>query len=723
MRGTGTFRVLVASFSMGVAFGGQSLPTAPPARCAGCWEVVPSPNAGSPVNHLYGVAAIAANDVWAVGAFGNIGLEAWPLALHWDGDEWTHATTPPLAAPGELTAASAVSSTDVWAVGGYNTGGQALIEHWDGASWSVVANPNPGTFNRFFGVAALSAQDVWAVGQWNDGGLARTLVERWDGRNWSVVPSPSVPNQHNVLRSVTGVPGSPGELWAVGSAGTSALVLRWNGAQWSTVPIPSVGINPHLESVAAVASDDVWAVGSTGTGSGTGTLVLHWNGSTWSVVPSPNPSSTYNHLYGVAAVAPNAAWAVGDYNAAGDGKTLLLRWNGASWTQVPGDDTGPSGLPFSLNAVAAIGASDVWSVGTNSHTLVEHWNGASWSIVPSPNAGVGENILQAVSGSSPSDVWQVGSHAFGIERRTLIQHFDGERVRTMRSPNTDKRLNVLNGVAAVSGTEAWAVGSASSGDAPDQTTLILRWNGGSWSIVPSPSPGTAGLNELHAVAAVSADDVWAVGSLTNSGEFIESLALHWDGEQWSRIPSANVPGGNNAYLGVAAVASDDVWAVGYSGVIEFVPLIAHWDGVAWSVVTNPDPPSSSNVLRAVSAAGANAVWAAGTSRNDITSMTSGFTEQWDGGGWSLKGGVGEPSTMYGVAVRSPEEIWAVGDRGGLSLTGRWSGTHWTVYPSPDVTGRLHGAAAIPSGGVWAVGLRYVASVGFQTLCLRFTPGD
>ncbi len=689
----------------------------------GVWSDVPSPNTGSPNNYLFGVEAIAANDVWAVGAYGNLGVVAWQLIEHWDGTKWTRAATPALTTPNELLAVSAVSANDVWAVGGYNSGGQALIEHWDGSTWNVVANPNPGTFNRFFGVAAISSQNVWAVGQYHNGGLSQTLVEHWNGATWNVIPSPNIPNQHNQLNAVTAVPGSPSQLWAVGTAGASALILHWNGTQWNIVPGPKAGTNPILTSVVAISANDVWAVGYTGGSSGPVTLTAHWNGSTWSVVPSPNPSSTYNYLWGVTALASNNVWAVGDFNApGGNGHTLALRWNGTAWVHVPGDNTGPTGLAFSLRAVSGIGANEIWSVGTNSHALAERWNGTKWSIVAAPNAGVGENVLHGVSGSASNDVWEVGYFAFGTERRTLIERWNGATWSIIPSPNSAKRLNELKSVAAISPSNAWAVGSASSGNGPDQTTLILNWNGTSWGVVPSPSPGTGGHNELHAVAANSANDVWAVGSFTNSGGFSQTLVEHWDGTSWNVIPSANVPGTNNGLFGVVALGPNNVWAVGYSGNTVFSPLIEHWNGSTWSVVSSPDPQTSSNILWAVSATGANDIWAVGTSRNLLTFMTSGLTEHWDGNSWSVvfSSGGSPSSTLYGVAAVSPADAWQVGDKGGLALIGRWDGSSWSIFPSPSIPGRLHAATAITACDVWAVGLRYVENVGFLTLNEHFT---
>ncbi len=494
----------------------------------GVWNVVQSPNTGSPNNSLFGVAAIASNDVWAVGAYGVLGVSAQQLIEHWDGTNWNTATSPSLTTPSELLAVSAVAANDVWAVGGYDSGGQALIEHWNGSTWSVVTNPNPGTFNRFFGVAAISSNNVWAVGQFANGGPSQTLIEHWDGTSWSVIPSPNVPNQHNRLNSVTAVPGSPNELWAVGTAGTSALILHWNGTQWSLVPSPNVGINPYLTSVVAISANDVWAVGYTGGSSGTLTLTEHWNGSTWSVVSSPNPSATYNYLWGVTALAPNNVWAVGDFNATGgNGQVLLLKWNGASWVQVPGDNSGPSGLAFTLKAVSAVSASDIWCVGSNSHTLAEHWNGTQWSIISTPNAGTGENVLNGVSGAASSDVWEVGYYTFGTEKRTLIEHWNGARWSIVPSPNSGKRLNVLNGVVAISPSNVWAVGSAGSGNALDQITLILHWDGTSWTVVPSPSPGTAQLNSTYGSSVMTGSPSLRRTTVAASGP-------------WSAPPKTNV---------------------------------------------------------------------------------------------------------------------------------------------------------------------------------------
>src|ERR1700730_11358503 len=123
------------------------------------------------------------------------------------------------------------------------------------------------------------------------------------------------------------------------------------------------------------------------------TLTQHWNGTNWSVVPSPQVN-TFSYLYGVAAVAANDVWAVG-YDAQNGGSpvnsTLILHWNGTNWTVVPSPNPAAYNRLFEVRAVSA---NDIWAVGFRTdcqgcagHSLIEHWNGTVWSVVSSPDVG------------------------------------------------------------------------------------------------------------------------------------------------------------------------------------------------------------------------------------------------------------------------------------------------------------------------------------------------
>lgn len=153
------------------------IPTSTPGPCDPVCSLAPGSH-----DILNDVAAVSANDVWAVGRFNRI--------EHWDGMSWSVVPSPSGGTPYGV---AAVAANDVWAVGCCRSGNTTLIEHWDGISWSVVPNPNPGSVNYLYGVEVVSGTDVWAVGFYGPlSGATHTLVEHWDGTSWSVVQAPTM---------------------------------------------------------------------------------------------------------------------------------------------------------------------------------------------------------------------------------------------------------------------------------------------------------------------------------------------------------------------------------------------------------------------------------------------------------------------------------------------------------------------------------------------------
>ncbi|MDQ6693868.1 MAG: hypothetical protein M3014_05525, partial [Chloroflexota bacterium] len=170
------------------------------------------------------------------------------------------------------------------------------------------------------------------------------------------------------------------------------------------------------------------------------------------------------------------------------------------WQIVPSPN--PSTSTAELNGVAVVSTTDVWSVGTYQdsnavyRTLVEHWNGSAWSVVPSPNVGTQGSYLNGVATVSANDVWAVGEY----ENGTLIEHWNGSAWSVVPSPNPGPGTNGrLIGVAAVSANDVWAVGSYYGGSGGADLSFIEHWNGGAWSLVSNPNPGTQE-NALDGVA-------------------------------------------------------------------------------------------------------------------------------------------------------------------------------------------------------------------------------
>src|SRR5438132_12321677 len=74
--------------------------------------------------------------------------------------------------------------------------------------------------------------------------------------------------------------------------------------------------NSAFGATAAIADNDIWAVGDSS--STNQTLAVHFNGTSWSVVPTPTLAASPSELAGVAAVASNDVWAVGGQTVSGN---------------------------------------------------------------------------------------------------------------------------------------------------------------------------------------------------------------------------------------------------------------------------------------------------------------------------------------------------------------------------------------------------------------------
>lgn len=131
------------------------------------WTQVASPNPANYYNILRGVSGSGPNDVWAVGAYANSGEPngaRHPLALHWDGSNWSQVTVP-TSGFAILNAVTAITPSDAWAVGSKNGYSTPVAFHWNGVAWSEVLTPAVGTGgnNLFYAVTALGADRVWAA--------------------------------------------------------------------------------------------------------------------------------------------------------------------------------------------------------------------------------------------------------------------------------------------------------------------------------------------------------------------------------------------------------------------------------------------------------------------------------------------------------------------------------------------------------------------------------
>jgi hypothetical protein len=291
---------------------------------------------------------------------------------------------------------------------------------------------------------------------------------------------------------------SASDVWAVGRDDGDMLAENWNGRQWSSAALPGVtgvaaGTNLRLTGVSGDSASDVIAVGDA---LGVQPLAFRWNGSAWQALPVPS-GSWWSSMQHVKAFSPTSAWAIGQTATSTGYTATATHWNGTSWTQV--------GTPFSTSLVLT---------------------------------------MNAISGSSSSDVWAAGiAQSQGYRNRvtqSVLLHYDGTSWSQVAIPDN----NGIADVAAISPANAWAVGV-------DGT--ILHWDGTSWTVATTAFTLPAALSP--AFAAVSANSIWIAG-LYVSG--VCSVA-HFNGTSWTTQPA---PAGISSISGGSALSSGQAWFSG-----------------------------------------------------------------------------------------------------------------------------------------------------------------
>jgi hypothetical protein len=286
----------------------------------------------------------------------------------------------------------------------------------------------------------------------------------------------------------------------------------------------------------------------------------------------------------------------------------------------------------------------------------------------------------------------------------------------------------LTGAAFVSADEWWGVGNVGAALHPNQT-LIVRFDGSAWSVVPSPNQGTSN-NALNGISMIPGAG-WAVGYVQVAGTY-QPLALGWDGTRWSLASTGSFPG-DALFTGIATLANGTAWAAGFQTTAGGTrqTLIEHESGRAWTPVASPNDGTATtdNSLTAVSGTQAAGLWAVGwqVRPSGLKPLILRYDTTLPSPTWVLVRGVPSPgqvdTVLTGVDVRTASDVWAVGyyNDGSVDrpLALHWNGSTWTSSPVPGA-GLLREVVAVKQGNVWAAGSYYNTSLqGYQTLVVHF----
>jgi plastocyanin len=335
----------------------------------------------------------------------------------------------------------------------------------------------------------------------------------------------------------------------------------------------------------------------------------------WTDVPVVDLTTGGGMLSALTAFSSTDVWAVGNYLKSAQYVPLAEQDIDGTWTV----ETVPAskGTTSELYAVGGTSTSDLWAVGTvqpigsnEAETLAYNWNGSAWSAVPTPSPSPVSNYLYGLSVDTSSDVWAVGvaNDPTTDEPAALIERWNGSTWNVVAAaPNTGV-VSTLTSVAVASPTDVWAVGWTQGAPDYQRHALIEHWDGKAWSDVAAPAPPSGSTSQqLNAMVVVRRDLVYAIGYQESSSQ--EPYVLEWNGSDWSRVTVPD-PSGDDELFGGAAVASGDIWMVGwnYTAVIEDgyrvevpQPLLLHYNGTTWQDV--PDALPHNGYLTSIAASG------------------------------------------------------------------------------------------------------------------------
>jgi alpha-tubulin suppressor-like RCC1 family protein len=583
------------------------------------------------VKGLTKVRAVAAGDLFSVAVLANGTVMSWGYNGNGQlGDGTYNDSDVPVAVTG-LTNASAVAAGGQFAV--------ALLTNGTAMSWGNnesgqlgSGNMNSGSSDVPVPVQGLTgATDISAGYQHVLAVVADGAVMGWGDNSFNQLAQsndfPGGISNSDVPIPIAGV----GQASAVSAGALFSLALLTNGTVmgWGDGAFGQLGngttntlITPTavtgLTGVQAISAGGAYAAALISSAPAQTSAATP---SIWHVVNTPDLGGTTVSNYTFAAVSAASAtdaWAVGTSEVSGD-LPLAEHWNGTAWSHVAIPVATTVGQA-ELNGVDDLSPTNAWAVGdfeetgtTNELTLIEHWNGTAWTVVPSPNPGTGTgsaDVLTAIDGVGPNDLWAVGYFDIGGEFNALLfEHWNGTAWSFVPPPE-ESGEQFATAVTAITSNDVWVVGNVGF----NQATVAANWNGTSWQEVTTPTLQTTdSTNFLTGVSADGANDVWASGyeGNVNDTNFDQPYMLHWTGTSWQLVELPDAGSEGSSLAGDTVLSPTDVWAVGRTGESDggALALTEHFNGTTWSIKPGLDPGQ----LEALPQNGLDAIASLGTS--------------------------------------------------------------------------------------------------------------
>ena len=490
---------------------------------------------------------------------------------------------------------------------------------------------------------------------------------------------------------------------------------------WGSLGNGSNGTDDRVLAAAVDANGNVYVGGWFTEIEGTpANHIAMWNGSKWSALPSGS-SDGVNDVVNAIAVSGTDVYVGGSFTALGDGTPVnyIAKWNGNTWSMLASDSSNgvTGGVPSTSVQVITVKGNDVYVGGQFTKTgdgtsakNIAKWDGTHWSAFPIDSSN-GVNALVWTIAFRGTEMY-VGGGFTKFGDGTLVNHiakWDGSNWSTLPSGSSNG-VSVSGAVltlAVVNDSDVYVGGFFSSLGDGTSAHNIAKWNGSSWSALPTPSNLSNGVNSEVNSIIVSGSNIYVGGFFTQYGNndllgVIPSLnyIARWDGSNWSQLGD----GVNNA-VDAIAINGNDLYAVG-----KFTKLgnntlanhIAKWNGSNWSTFKSGSSNGVNDVVNTIAVSGST-VYAGGNFTQFGDGTSAGYVAAWNGNSWNTMS-IGFPRTVSAIAVYD-NSVFAA-SHGNVLV---WNGVSWIqspqslyVHDNSNVEGTVY-ALASAGGNLYAGG--------------------
>ncbi len=549
-------------------------------------------------------------------------------------------------------ATGAACGQNLWAIDmltpevGWAVGSSGLILRYDGTAWQLEDSP---VGVRLGALDMFSEAVGWAVGSAAD--WTGCAIVHYQDPVWDSQACPADLPTKAALHDVAAV--SSEEAWAVGSDGDSGVILHYTGGVWSiTQRLP--GIRPQRLDI--LSPSQGWLACSSGEVgvSGPWSVVFYrLADGRWEPFVVPIDVGGYTKFDGIVALS-DSAWAfatrireyvspLGHPYLVED--ALVFRFASESWQleEIQG---------IALTGGIAESSDEAWALGyRDEEPVLTRLSQVQPEHIP---ITVTASALLAIDAAAPDDLWMVGTGG------SIVRRID-DTFRLVSEMTT----GYVHAVEAVARDEAWAMAS----------DHFVHFEGGSWTRVDAPTGG----RQLTSFSMTNASEGWAVGQ--------GGRLLQYSGGKWTEHESPTTDDLKHVHMS----SSDSGIAVGHSG------TIIRYDGSRWREALEATPGLS---LRSGHELPSGEAWVVGHRMVD-DDWSCGILHRIDGTWQSVNCPISHP--LYDVEFAGPDDGWAVGVSGTIL---RYHNGGWGRFASPteedlvalNLAGRDDGFA-VGSGGV------------------------